>query len=260
MGFAYFEVVRWTLCFFYWAWPGFFSALIAVACHRSEAGATLDGNDAGHWRAQIESAEGRTAALQRLSTAGPEATPLLIELLQVPRGKTPIVAAQLLGDRGLDAVPALTDALGARSDSVRIAAAAALGLIGPPAQSALPALRQLRDSEQPTNLRIASCVGIWGISREPSEIMPTMLDGLRSGSPEVVFAATGLAALVGARAVSPLVVALESDDPKFRAAAANALGAIGADAAPARRKLEALLEDREPTVRAAAQGALNALE
>ena len=198
-------------------------------------------------------------ALRRLSTAGDEATPILIELLAVPRGKTPVVAAQILGDHGARAVPALTDALSARSDEVRIAASAALGLIGGAAEPALPALRSLRDSEAPAHLRIAACIGIWGVGRDPAAVMPTMMEGLRSGIPEVVYAATGLAALVGASAVKPLMVGLESDDPKLRIAAAHALGAIGKDAGAARRKLEALLEDRVPEVRAAAQAALAAL-
>jgi len=259
MEFAYFEVVRWTLCFFYWALPGFICALTLGACNGSEAEPALDGKTAAAWRVELESPQQREAALRRLSTAGDEATPLLIALLEVPRGHTPIVAAQILAEHGAAGVPALTRALGARSDSLRIAAAAALGIVGPPARSALPKLRELRESERGEHLRIAACVGLWGITHEPAEVMPTMLDGLRSNTPEVVFAATGLAALVGGRAVSPLMVALESDDPQLRTAAADTLGAIGKEAAPARRKLEALLKDREATVRAAAQSALNAI-
>jgi len=217
------------------------------ACNGSEAEPTLDGKTASAWRADLEASDQRDAALQRLATAGDEAVPILSELLEVTRGHAPIIAAQILADHGAAGVPPLTKALAARSDSVRIAAAAALGLIGTPAQSALPKLRVMRDAGEADHLHIAACVGIWGIGRDPSEVMPTMLAGLKSNTPEVRFAATGLAALLGASAVKPLMVVLESDDPKLRVAAADSLAAIGEDAAPAKHRLEALLLDREPT-------------
>ena len=209
---------------------GYFSSLLP-ACNGSGGGATLDGKDATAWRADLEDPARRDAALRRLAGAGDEARPVLVALLEVPRGQAPVVAAQMLAEHGAAAVPPLRTALAARSHSVRIAAAAALGLIGADATDALPALRGLRDSRAADHLKIAACVGIWGITQEASEVMPTMIEGLRSGTPEVVFAATGLAALVGPKAVRPLMVALESDDPALRVGAAEALAA----SAPTRR-------------------------
>jgi len=251
MEFAYFEVVRWALCFFF-IFP-------AAACNGSETEPVLDGKTAADWRTELDDAGQRKSAVRRLIDAGSEATPLLIALLDVPRGDAPIIAAQLLGDHGKAGVDALARTLESRSDALRVTAAASLGVIGSDAQSAVPALRKMRSPPNGLDLRIAACVGIWGITHEVSEIMPTMLDGLKANKPELVFATTGLAALVGAPAVRPLMVALESDDPKLRVAAVDALGAIGGAAAPARPKIQALLEDRVHAVRAAARRALRSV-
>lgn len=264
MGFAYFEVVRWTLCFF----CAICVAFSGGGCGETETPVTLDGKGAAQWRAMLDDPETREAAATRLAESGEASAPILIALLDEPRGVAPLVSAAMLGEmlqgatgeRAAAAVAALTQAIGARHSIVRAPAAMALGSIGAAAGSALPELQALCDSEQERpQVRIAGAFGVWGITGDLARVMPTLLVCLKSEEAPARLAATQLAAQIGAAAVEPLMVALDSGDPMLRGGAALALAHIGKAAAPARRKLYALLKDKDPHVQDAAQIALDSL-
>ncbi len=78
-----------------------------------------------------------------------EAVPAMIRLFADPIGEIQANAVAAVANLGAIAVPELITALDASSLSLRNNAAAALARIGPPAQAALPRLRQLAAEAHP---------------------------------------------------------------------------------------------------------------
>ncbi len=256
-------MVRWALCFF----CAITAVFPGIACSESETPVTLDGKDVSQWRAMLDDPETTDPSVRRLADAGEASFPILIALLEEPRGVAPLVSAQLLGDllqgaptdRAAPAVAALTQAIDARHSIVRAPAAMALGRIGVAASSALPKLLRLCDEEEPPQVRMAGAFGIWGATGDLAHVMPTLLDCLKAEDPAGRLAATQLASMIGKPAVAPLIIALDSGDPMLRGGAALALASIGEEAASARRKLYELLKDKDDHVRDSAQIALDSM-
>ena len=137
--------------------------------------------------------------------------------------------------------------------TTRELAARALGRMGPDAAGALPALLEA------TRAAGGAPAFSDALAQVGPTALPALLDALQKGN-----AAEGewiLRALrgFGPPAVSVLSEALKQPNPAIRAAAADALGGMGRDAADAVNPLFVLTEDAEPSVQAAVLRALVAL-
>ena len=147
--------------------------------------------------------------------------PQLVERLHDPQEEVRLAAIDSLARLAPASVPALIDLLGHPKSELRQRAARALGKAGTPAAPAVPNLiAALPDAD----LRL---------------------------SPEIVAALAG----IGKLSVEPLAQSLASAPPRGRRGAAEALGLIGADAAPALPALRDRLKDPDTHVQQAARAA-----
>jgi len=168
-------------------------------------------------------------------------------------------AARALGARraATSAAP-LFDALRDTRALVRWRAAEALHVLQPPADVALPALRQAMSSEDRYVRGFATwSIGNFGPRAEPA--VPDLVEGLTTDDAFGRAGAVAALAKIGpaaGQAVPPLVAALGAPDVDRRWKAARTLGRIGAAATPAvPALLKAAREDHE-YVRAQAVRAL----
>ncbi len=108
---------------------------------------------------------------------------------------------------------------------VRLAAARSLAIVGPEAETAIPALeRALHDPDMMVRLETASALGHIG-----RESVPVLVRGLADADPEVRQAAAYGLGVMGpdAEAAIPLLTqALQSTDPQVRTSAAFGLSVI----------------------------------
>ena len=102
-----------------------------------------------------------------------------------------------------------------------------------------------------------------GRFREPSRVLPGLLEALEERNPRTREAATvglaGLGATAAEEALPALTAALKDEDPRVRGGAALALRDYGAAARPAESALRAALHDESHWVRSYAAQALRKL-
>jgi HEAT repeat protein len=197
--------------------------------------------DVGRWAAQV------------LAQTG--ALPELLRAARDKEARVRVYAMRALawfGPEGKPAVPLLTTALKDRHESVRVTAIWALGEIGPEAKEAVPALAGLLAKVPVTTqqqvLQALRKIGPGGI--------PPLVEVARSTTSPVRLEALRTLELFGPEAREALPTLREilrkDKDVKARAAAASALGGMGADAEAAIPDLLSVLEDKEQAVQAQA--------
>lgn len=172
-------------------------------------------------------------------------------------------AAAALGKIGPPAeaaVPVLREALKDRDHGVRQAATMALGQLGPAALPALPDLTErLADLSEKVRKAAAPALGQidpgWASRQEISDAVTTLIRLLGATQEERRLAAAALVT-IGPAAVPPLVQMLAVPDRHVREAAAKALGQIGQPAEAAVPALRQTLQDGHADVREAASQAL----
>jgi HEAT repeat protein len=167
-----------------------------------------------------------------------------------------VLSLGAIGPPAAPAVRALVRALAAEDHGVRIGAAFALGQIGPAAKAATDPLRELVDGKQPVFLRTLS---VWALARINPEdhaalrtAVPMLLDGLKSREPRL--RAMAGRALVDLRPepevlMPSLLELLQNGNPEVRPDVMNVLGGLGEAAVPGLIKA---LEMKEVRPRAAA--------
>jgi HEAT repeat protein len=237
--------------------PLLFCLVLVCACSR-DTPATFRGRTAEHWSAALADETNREQAIAQLRQGKQDAVPLLADLLQSETRVARLIAAELIAGVGNDAdraVPALGNALLSGDAALRGSAAYALGRIGGAARPALDDLRRTFDDSD-DRVRMAAASACWRITGEAGEALPVLIQGLESGNPGIRSMAVQSLAEIGSPAVDGLMNALGHSDPRARASAAEALGAIGPTAIRARRALYDALKDPNTTVRSAAEQAL----
>ena len=150
----------------------------------------------------------------------------------------------------IDARKILRERLAASSPNERVAVVEALVQIGEVPRAVLPALKLLLNDENGTVVQQA--LGVYAqLGPRARTAVPTLVDAFESDA----FISAGFGGWmlhqsvpyvlgkVGAAAVPPLIAALEHPNPQVRGHAAEALGLIGPDAAPAVPELMKCLDD-----------------
>jgi len=152
----------------------------------------------------------------------------LLAVVQDGDAEAAASAATVLGLHGSERVlGALIELLSHPSADARCAAATALGLIG--SESAIPDLRRAQGDPDPTVAARAS-LALQRLGDDESEeaACASLLEEMRAPDPERrALAARALGGLMHARAVDPLIAALDDPAAQVRADAAGSLGWIG---------------------------------
>lgn len=217
----------------------------------------------------------RTAAVGTLRELGPAAEPAMDLLAPLVKDKNRWVAGfacDTLGNVGSKASVAAIDALcqvvQQPESTVRRRAIVALGRIGPPARSATPVLKQVRQGDDDKDIREAAAVALNEIDLRRMIVESTkhadaevreLIHRLQGkDNVDAIVAARSLGKRgAGAKAAVPaLAAALAAPDKWLREAAAEALGAIGPDSRNVLPALQRAVNDKEPEVHDAAQKAL----
>ena len=160
--------------------------------------------------------------LQRLGPKAAAAVPELVSVLKEDRRKEvrqAIIEALLaIGTASSESVPALVSMLSDDNLDVRRGATFGLGRIGPPARSALPAIRRNFDTEK--ELRPISIWAMVRIAPEDDKIaataVPLLVEALKREEAFVRFEAARTLGLIGprARAAIPALEAAQKDAPE----------------------------------------------
>jgi HEAT repeat protein len=203
--------------------------------------------------AQHPKAELRSGAVEALGAVrAPEVPPALFAALMDPDNLVRQQAAYGLERSGPDIIPADRAALRDPEDSVRITTLELLAKLGRAAQSERgEVLAALKDSSD--GVRKAAVAALVQISPDD---LPALVDAavqtLRKGSSADRLEALRRLELFGTRAavaLPALMSALEDPDPHVRAAAADAVGEVGAAAPEAVTALARGLKDKDVLVR-----------
>ncbi len=206
--------------------------------------------------AATRAAGGATAFADALAHVGPAALPALLDTLQKGKPEENAWTLKALRGFGAPAVPVLSQALKHHSPAVRAAAAGALGSMGRDAADAVNPIFVLTEDANP-EVQAASLRALVALRADSSRLKPLLQTALASANPDVRKAgAAGTAAFGGAAqlGVNGLLDLLDDEDAAGRVAAVQALGQLGASAAPAVEALAGKLKD--PALQSPAMEAL----
>jgi HEAT repeat protein len=251
-----------------------------------------------YWERQLLAGPAeRAAARQTFLEGGPQAVPVLVEMLRSSdSAEVRWSAADFLGRLGPDAAAASKMLLAALDDPdphVQSVAVEAVPKVGTPADDAVPALAGLLDTRHApvaayaiSNYRAQAAPALpeltqlladtsqnadarWNAARTIGKTGPPAIDALpvliemtRDSEATVRGNAAEAIGDIGPTAVAgvpALIAALEDPVPTVRQNAVRALGYIGPPAAEAAGAIRPLLEDPDEKVRAEAEEALNAI-
>jgi len=204
--------------------------------------------------------------LDALAGLGPQAVPRLTEALKYEalRAQTAYILGQI-GPQAAAATPALAKLTSDPDPNVAVEAAHALAKIGPAAKGAVPALIEvLKQPESKSGHAAIFALGMIGSAAAAAE--PTLLeviknkdDSLSLLSAWAIIKIRGVSSDTAAKVIPELLVALDSQLPQSRQAAAESLGELGPLAKSAVDKLQRTAKDENEGVRAAATKALKAI-
>lgn len=206
--------------------------------------------------AATRAAGGAQAFADALAQIGPQALPALLDALQKGKPEESAWILRALRGFGPPAIPVLNEALKHPSAAVRAAAAGTLGSMGREAADAINPLFVLTEDASP-EVQAASLRALVALRADSNRLKPLLQTALASKHADVRKAgAAGTAAFGGAAqlGVNGLLDLLDDDDAAGRVAAVQALGQLGAQAAPAVDALAARLGD--PALQSLAMEAL----
>lgn len=262
----------------------------------------FEGRPTRYWVRALQSGPAeRAEAFSRLERGGAAAVPVLVSIMSRSAGEsdaqtrsTSIDILARLGPDAKDAGPALVAALRDADPHIRSVAAAALPRIEVPAQTAVPALTELlttehsvvaaralgvyrgaaasalpalvellQDASRPTEARWNAARTIGKIGPDATHTVPVLIDVLDDAEATVREHAAEAIGDIGASAapagVPALVGVLSDPAPRVRRDAVRSLGYIGEASRSAVPEIKRLLEDPEAIVREAAKAALKAV-
>jgi len=190
-------------------------------------------------------ADGAAVYGEALGEIGPKALPVLLDILQKGKPEEAKWVLRVLHNFGPPAAPVLAEALKSNNPEMRVAAAGALGEMGRDGAAAASSLFALTKDATPA-VQAASFRALVAVHADTGRLKPLLEAALASSTPEVRKAgAAGLASLgdTSALGVNGLVDLLDDENAAGRLAAVQALGQLGAKAAPSVQPLLAHLED-----------------
>lgn len=239
-----------------WAWK---SALAAAFVAASAAMAVAE--DVAKLIEQLGATdrEHRRDAAHRLSSIGAEARPALPALLKALEDADrqvwafAVTALGNIGPEAKDAIPILMRDLDSRTSrgfrprdkaQTLYRSAFALAQIGEAAKPGLVAALTADDE----TLRIGAAKALGFMGAKGADGIPGLIENLGHGDGDVRGEAADALAAIGKPSVGPLVQALQSLNPKIRAASARSLGILGMDAAEAAGPLLAKLDGEADSI------------
>jgi HEAT repeat protein len=205
-------------------------------------------------------------ALDALATIGEPALPGITLALKRPESRLRAVSILgRMGPKAASAVPALLEVYQdpTAGGSLRREVVHTLGAIGPAAAAAVPALAAALEDPD-SRLRHNAGIALGRIGKPAASAAPALEKALAVPDDEYLTLVCAWALLkvqpddlkLRARTIPLIAKALGDAEPTVRRGAAEALGALGADAKVAVPNLQKLLQDPDPSVREAAQAAL----
>jgi HEAT repeat protein len=207
----------------------------------------------------------RWKAADLLRQLGPEAQPAVSALVQALKDNDPhvqFVAATALeasGYTGPEAIPVLQELLGGED---RLPAVRALAHYGPRAAPAIPRLSELlRDTDSEVRWNAARTLGL--IGPDAKAAVPDLVAALKDENSFVREHAAEALGDIGPDAkdaVAPLIERLKDADARVRRDAVRSLGQIGVRAKTTADAIRPLLKDTDKKVREAAQTSLTQVE
>ena len=203
----------------------------------------------------------RAATTQVLSHGGTRSLPLLRRLLRTRDDNLHVEAIEIVHLIGPEAIPLLTDMLQDHRASIRRHAIDILIDLAPDTESVQPALcRAMKDDDVLVARDAARALGALGERAGPS--VPSLVEALSHRDAHVrLYAAEALASIgpMSAPSTMQLTKALDDPLPGVRWGACEALASIGPEAAPAIPRLIEALNDDYLYVRICAAGALGSI-
>lgn len=199
----------------------------------------------------------RVEIMDALGCIGPEARaaiPAVLEQLESEAPRARATAAETLGKIGgeIDGLrPRFAPLLNDDSADVRLQSGVALLLLGADSHGVMPTLLEFIKDDDP-ELCIRALSGLRAAGPAAKAAVPKLIEALGyegavsagfGSTPIALMAGTCLAA-IGPAAVPHLAGALEHDDARVRARAAEALGSIGPEAKSAVNALVKVLDDQ----------------
>jgi HEAT repeat protein len=238
------------------------SAPVAARQGKGTKDVVVQGKTIGEWAKALQAKDvaARTAALNALMRAGPEArsaAPALVGLFADADTFLGLLAGVALRRIGADAVPALQKGLEDSRPVVRRMAARTLGLLGDAARPAVPALgKTLKDADPTVHAAAATALGRLG--RGARAALPALTAALDDGDPAVqVEAASALWRVNGdARGAAVLAKAARGEDATLAEQAVAALAEMGPKAKESADAVRAALGSKDASLRIAAARAL----
>lgn len=262
----------------------------------------FESRPARYWLRQLRSGPAERAdAMQQLEQGRAAAIPVLADLLSGMSGRDHAdvrwTAAEILTNIGPDAATAEMALLGGLQDPdphVRVVCTAALPRVGVPADTAVPALIELLQSEpsvvvvdslgeyraaaaaalpllveivendeREADQRSAAVRAIGRIGPDAADELPLLITALQDEQASVRESASGAISMIGASAaesgVPALIAALADPAPRVRRNALESLGTLGGASLAGVPEIKLLLDDPEEIVREAAWNALAAI-
>lgn len=213
-------------------------------------------------------ADVRKEGILELARMGSIAQPACVALRAMLDDTDPLVQAYAawalweLDHETLDSVQVLGGLLANSRPEVVELACYSLGNIGPEAKGAIPALRDLRDQSHGLE-RLRAAEALIRIQESDARSVDVLTVAVKSTDRQVRWiAANGLGQVRGKdidRAIETLLLTLDDSDDEVKAAAALALGGMGAPARKALPKLQGMTTSQTPFVGDAADAAIKCL-
>jgi HEAT repeat protein len=161
-----------------------------------------------------------------------------------------------------EAAPPLISALTDRDALVRDRAVRALTVLGREGAEALPALARVMKDDPEVQIRLDAASAIWAISGKSKDLVPMLMDTLKSDNPVARGEAAVVVATIGKQdkemrqALPKLRALLKDSDVRVRIRAALALWWIDGNTSDTLPVLRAGVLDRDPEVRIVAAAVL----
>jgi hypothetical protein len=194
----------------------------------------------------------------------PEGIKFLVDSLDEPDWCRRSLCAFVLGAAGVEAKSSAPELLALLRDEhfmVRASAARALAEVGADRASTIPALREALRGEE--FVRLSAAVALVKLKDEPPQVLPTLIDALRSPNDLIRARASACLSRIEGDvtvAIPTLIRCLGDTDPWVRGNAAHALGRMGKGAGASLPALEtAAASDSDKDVRKIAAEAVKSV-
>ncbi|MEQ8848916.1 HEAT repeat domain-containing protein [Botrimarina sp.] len=240
-----------------------YHAAVALGKIGSDDDATIDALVAAATGADATVARAAIAALRNIGPPPARVVDAFQQALASDHDSVVVYALEALVERGADATPVLREAL--KRGETAYVACAAIEQIGEPVASLAPEVAALLSDTKHSHLQVQALLALASVGPSAKDTSDKILPVLKQANdPSVAAAAAYALGSVGAtNADDALKAAADRDDPLLSMVAAWALATVHPDDADlqamARQRLQSGAQSDDPTIRAAAEKGLTLL-